>query len=75
MNINGSVVGRLGGRGYIQVTDPNPDDGLGVQFVGRACGRSMAISTVCLVILSLESTPLKFRNGPRTISNFFSTAR
>src|SRR5436190_18164615 len=34
MNINGSVVGRLGGRGYIQVTDPNPDDGLGVQFVG-----------------------------------------
>ena len=33
MNITGTVVARLG-KGYIQVTDPNPNDGQGFNFVG-----------------------------------------
>jgi len=32
-NITGSAVGRLG-KGYIKVTDPNPNDGLGFDFSG-----------------------------------------
>jgi hypothetical protein len=34
MNINGTVVGRLGGKGLIRVTDPNPTDGFGPDFTG-----------------------------------------
>jgi hypothetical protein len=34
LNFNGSVVGRLSGRGYVQVTDPNPNDGYGFVFTG-----------------------------------------
>lgn len=34
VNINGSVVGRLGGKASIQVVDPNPSDGLGAEFLG-----------------------------------------
>jgi hypothetical protein len=37
MNINGTVVGRLG-KGYIQITDPNPNDGQGFDFVGCDVG-------------------------------------
>jgi hypothetical protein len=33
LNLTGTVVGRLG-EGYIKVTDPNPNDGQGVQFSG-----------------------------------------
>jgi hypothetical protein len=37
LNITGTVVGRLG-KGYIQVTDPNPNDGQGFDFVGCDAG-------------------------------------
>ena len=33
LNITGTVVGRMG-EGYIRVTDPNPNDGQGIQFWG-----------------------------------------
>jgi hypothetical protein len=33
ININGTVIGRLG-KGYIQITDPNPNDGQGFDFIG-----------------------------------------
>ena len=34
VGITGSAVGRLGGKGYIKVTDPNPNDGSGFDFTG-----------------------------------------
>jgi len=37
LNITGTVVGRLT-KGYIQVTDPNPNDGPGFNFVGCDLG-------------------------------------
>jgi hypothetical protein len=45
MNFNGSVVGRLGGRGSITVTDPNPSDGYGFDFTGCDLEKDINTST------------------------------
>jgi len=48
MNINGSAVGRLGGNGFVKVTDPNPNDGEGFDFTGCDFVRDTSTSTsVC----------------------------
>ncbi len=47
-NITGSAVGRLG-KGYIRVTDPNPNDGLGFEFSGcdATTDKSGTSTTIC----------------------------
>jgi hypothetical protein len=48
LSLNGSVVGRLGGKGIIAVTDPNPNDGLGFDFTGCDVETDKSTSTsVC----------------------------
>jgi hypothetical protein len=47
MNVNGTVVGRVG-KGSIQVTDPNPSDGQGFDFFGCDVETDKSTSTsVC----------------------------
>ena len=45
LSFNGSVVGRLGGRGYIQAFDPTANDGSGVVFTGCDVERDVSTST------------------------------
>ena len=47
-SITGSAVGRLG-KGYIRITDPNPNDGLGFEFSGcdATTDKSSTSTTIC----------------------------
>jgi len=45
LNITGTVVGRLGGNGFIRVTDPNPNEGSGFDFTGCDVTRDLSDST------------------------------
>ena len=46
VSINGSIVGRLGGKASIKVVDPNPNDGFGPEFLGcDAMTRDRSTST------------------------------
>jgi hypothetical protein len=59
LSFNGSAVGRLGGKGFIQVTDPNPTDGYGFDFTG--CDAVTDKSTATSVCHSDGSGVVRFR--------------